>query len=1048
MADSIYERFRSPGNEYRGKPFWSWNGLLKRDELLRQIEVIREMGWGGFFMHSRTGLRTEYLGEEWFDLINACADKAEELGLEAWLYDEDRWPSGYAGGKVTADPAFRRLYLRCRPLAPKAFAWRDGLVAAFVCRLDGFESYDARRLAPGEEVDPESGLTVLEFTVEEMACGSFYNGQTYVDTMNPEATRAFIEATHEAYRVRCGERIGGSIRGVFTDEPHRGLVMCSSGVDNEEPQWLVPWTGALPATFRERFGYDLVDRLPDVFLRPEGRRISQVKWHFLETLQQLYLDNWAKPCDEWCRENGMILTGHVLHEDTLGAQTVPCGSMMRYYEHMEYPGVDVLTEGNRCYWIVKQCASVARQLGRKWLLSELYGCTGWQMPLRGHKAVGDWQSLFGVTLRCPHLSWYTMAGEAKRDFPASIFHQSAWWRDYAYVEDYFSRMQLILSEGEPCCDLLVVSPVESVWAQVHTGWATWLDSVDPDVKRLDEVYQSVFHWLCGAHVDFDYADEDHIARFARVEAGAADQEEPILALGRGRYRGVIVAGLETIRSTTLDVLDEFHQEGGLVTFIGPSPSHVDALPSGRAVALGEETDGASDALPGHVSQDALRYQLSESDVTDAAWEVSGQMVSVADDNWDGMRDVYCQVRETEAGRFTLALNTDRDNWKRGAHVQLGGPGHVEEWDCATGERFRIPARWHGRWLEFDADFAPGGEHLWLVTDQADRKIPLRPTFREVSRTGLAGPFAYELDEPNVCVLDRARYRLNGGEWSDELEILKADRVLRRSLGLPLRGGEMAQPWFASHQEHPVVGRLELRFELDVDDLPTSPVYLALETPKAFTVTVNDTQLDPEAADGWWVDCAFVKLPVPAGALRPGRNVVALETDFRDDIDLEALYLLGEFGVRVDGTRRTLAKLPECLAVGDVVPQGLPFYTGKITYLLGAAPAVGDASRVFLELGEFEGACAAVPMSDGRRAMMAWPPYEADITADAGTKWCVGLEVVLTRRNVFGPLHQVPLDTTGYGPGNWISEGRHFSEGYNLYTSGLLEPPNWVVRKVE
>jgi len=485
-----------------------------------------------------------------------------------------------------------------------------------------------------------------------------------------------------------------------------------------------------------------------------------------------------------------------------------------------------------------------------------------------------------------------------------------------------------------------------------------------------------------------------------------------------------------------------------VTFIGPSPSHVDALPSGRAVALGEETDGASDALPGHVSQDALRYQLSESDVTDAAWEVSGQMVSVADDNWDGMRDVYCQVRETEAGRFTLALNTDRDNWKRGAHVQLGGPGHVEEWDCATGERFRIPARWHGRWLEFDADFAPGGEHLWLVTDQADRKIPLRPTFREVSRTGLAGPFAYELDEPNVCVLDRARYRLNGGEWSDELEILKADRVLRRSLGLPLRGGEMAQPWFASHQEHPVVGRLELRFELDVDDLPTSPVYLALETPKAFTVTVNDTQLDPEAADGWWVDCAFVKLPVPAGALRPGRNVVALETDFRDDIDLEALYLLGEFGVRVDGTRRTLAKLPECLAVGDVVPQGLPFYTGKITYLLGAAPAVGDASRVFLELGEFEGACAAVPMSDGRRAMMAWPPYEADITADAGTKWCVGLEVVLTRRNVFGPLHQVPLDTTGYGPGNWISEGRHFSEGYNLYTSGLLEPPNWVVRKVE
>jgi arylsulfatase A-like enzyme len=57
------------------------------DALIRQIYVMQEMGFGGFFMHSRTGLATEYLGPEWFDLINACADEAEKLGMEAWLYD-------------------------------------------------------------------------------------------------------------------------------------------------------------------------------------------------------------------------------------------------------------------------------------------------------------------------------------------------------------------------------------------------------------------------------------------------------------------------------------------------------------------------------------------------------------------------------------------------------------------------------------------------------------------------------------------------------------------------------------------------------------------------------------------------------------------------------------------------------------------------------------------------------------------------------------------------------------------------------------------------
>ncbi|HPS03149.1 MAG TPA: hypothetical protein PLA90_16535, partial [Candidatus Sumerlaeota bacterium] len=91
---ALVKTFEHPGAEFRGKPFWSWNGELEKGELIRQIGVIKEMGFGGFFMHSRTGLATEYLGDQWFDLINACADEAKKQGLEAWLYDEDRWPSG------------------------------------------------------------------------------------------------------------------------------------------------------------------------------------------------------------------------------------------------------------------------------------------------------------------------------------------------------------------------------------------------------------------------------------------------------------------------------------------------------------------------------------------------------------------------------------------------------------------------------------------------------------------------------------------------------------------------------------------------------------------------------------------------------------------------------------------------------------------------------------------------------------------------------------------------------------------------------------------
>ena len=106
------ELFKNPTAEYRGKPFWSWNGKLEKSELLRQIEVFRQMGMGGYFCHSRIGLETEYLGNEWFDLINSCAEKGASLGMETWLYDEDRWPSGIAGGMVTKHRENRMKFLR------------------------------------------------------------------------------------------------------------------------------------------------------------------------------------------------------------------------------------------------------------------------------------------------------------------------------------------------------------------------------------------------------------------------------------------------------------------------------------------------------------------------------------------------------------------------------------------------------------------------------------------------------------------------------------------------------------------------------------------------------------------------------------------------------------------------------------------------------------------------------------------------------------------------------------------------------------------------
>ena len=92
------ELFKNPTSEYRGTPFWAWNCKLDKEELKRQIEVFHEMGLGGFHMHVRTGMATPYLSDEYMDIVKACVEKAKDEKMLAWLYDEDRWPSGAAGG--------------------------------------------------------------------------------------------------------------------------------------------------------------------------------------------------------------------------------------------------------------------------------------------------------------------------------------------------------------------------------------------------------------------------------------------------------------------------------------------------------------------------------------------------------------------------------------------------------------------------------------------------------------------------------------------------------------------------------------------------------------------------------------------------------------------------------------------------------------------------------------------------------------------------------------------------------------------------------------
>jgi hypothetical protein len=554
----------------------------------------------------------------------------------------------------------------------------------------------------------------------------------------------------------------------------------------------------------------------------------------------------------------------------------------------------------------------------------------------------------------------------------------------------------------------------------------------------------MFLWLQGAQLDFDYGDEEMLARLGQV----ADCGR--LKLGEATYKTVVVGGLTTIRSTTLDLLRRFVEAGGKVILAGDPPSHVDALPS-----------------PGFgISDIGFQRAAWSRDALVAACEAAADRTIVVRDPASGspVASVFAQVRrDTEGRTFAFVLNTDRDAPVAMAELRLAGLGPIEEWDCVTGERLAVAWGQEGGEVVMPLSLpAAGGRLLVAGPDVPERPAPV--AVPSSSSVRLPGPFAYRLSEPNVCVLDLCRWRISGGEWSDRMEVLKADQAVRAALGLAPRGGEMLQPWFTAQNGHRTLAEVEVSFAFEAVTAPAGPVDLAMERRDLVSACVNGARLQWPADAEPWVDRCFSRVPIPSGWIREGVNEITVRWRYHEGIGLEAIYVLGDFGVRLDGSFARLTDLPDAIVPGDVCDQGLPFYGGAIALRMVAPTAREADSRIIVGTPGLGAACALAlaadsplpstsslaledePEPDGR--LIAWDPYEADITDLIGADGSFDLHVYLTRRNTFGPLHQWPREWPGYGPGNWVTEGEAFREAHVLWPAGLVEPPIVSVRPAQ
>lgn len=993
--NDLKELFKDPGKDYRGAPFWSWNDRLDPDEVDRQVRDMKEHGMGGFFMHSREGLETPYLSNEWMTCIKRAVQTAKEVGMNAWLYDEDRWPSGFAGGLVAKEigDEGRAKILTLETVTGEIDP--SGSLISFIAILENNSISKLRKVT--EKISLEDGEVGLVFKREICPKVDWFNGDTYSDNLNPKSVEAFIKTTYERYLREVGEEFGKTIPGIFTDEPNifawrvakRGL----------------PWTDIFPEFFKEKRGYDILEELPYLFF--DGEKSYKVRYDYWRTISELFVKSYTRQIGEWCERHNLLFTGHYLYENEFPRAIIASGSIMPHYIYQGIPGIDILTESIRETLTVKQCSSVANQFGKKRVLSELYGCTGWEFSFEGQKWVGDWQYALGVNLRCQHLTLYTLRGCRKRDYPPSFNYNTTWWKYNKVVEDYFARLSLVLSEGKAVRDILLIHPIESAW-MIFDG------SNFDEVSKIGEEFQNIADTLLGIHRDFDLGDESIIEEYGKVVNGR-------FIINQASYKLVILPPMKTIRKSTVNLLKEFLDSGGSIIVIKPYPERISAQKDDLSWLFEH---------PNVVILEDKRELASKLD------ELLESRIKIQQTPGEEDGSVLYMERDIDGKDVFFIVNTDRNN-THNVEITIRNNGRVEEWNPLTGEIKEIYAVQEENLIRIKATFGPADSKIYVVDSHSKPTLNEPPRFN-YKRSLYIGPVTeFTRSDPNVLTLDFCQYRVKGENWSEILPVWKAQLEIRRRLGMrDIHINGIEQRWKWVYQPHPNDDTpVEFRFTFNVRDIPKTPLSLVLENAEEFEIYFNGEVISNKP-EGWYLDRSFDKIKLPR--VKRGENEIILSCLYKNRMEVEDCYIVGDFGV--DVLTREIVKEPERLHFGDWCLQGYPHYAGSIFYREEVELNLEEKEKVFLRLGRHSAITVAVWINGRLAGHIPWKCADGlDITpyVEKG-KNTIEIEVVGSPRNMLGPLHQKSGKRPWTDSRSFRTEGEEFTPEYVLIPFGLFD----------
>ncbi|MFA6566855.1 MAG: hypothetical protein WCS96_01455 [Victivallales bacterium] len=961
------------GNEYRPVPFWFMNHYLREDVLRWQIGEMFEKGFGGIMFHGRDGLRSEYLEKEWEDGLGWSIDEAEKNGMSVWLYDENHYPSGSAGNAI-----FRRYpentmmslaVLHEEIIAAGRsfkFAVPEGVCVKFALAFPADGEVQKLDHSPDAvefywKNNSKRPLTVLLLhAVREWPIPSQYF-PFYPDYLDPVVTNEFIEMTYGWYVEKFKGKMGGTIKGIFTDNScfNFGRIRRS-----------VAWTPKLPERFEQETGLELESVLPGVFCRTaKFQRDRLLFWQFLG---DEYLRTFVHPIRDICKRNKIVSTGHYCIEDgsaehirQIGdrydlkrGQTLACVDMLG-----RKIGEDLFENKHQICASMRGTADAAYYSNGSRVMCECLGLMGgWKLDLGEMKRVTGFLAAQGIDIFVPHGLYYSIAGTRKWECIPDHYHNPM-WNYYREWTDWISKISFLMAYSDRTGALALLHPATTLRSYIELGAEFDPDCPIPASDRgsecdlTDFTFRTTVNHLVKNNIEFDIIDELFLQQ-AEIQGNHL-----VLKAGNGTVRElsvVILPCCKVLEKESVTLLKNFRENGGRIITV-----------NSRVESVCSRSDKSFSKLPGNDLPGDLHLEFGAEDnapLAEAIFFIRNcvpQQVTIS----PGSCDIVSRVWKKWNHCFFM-LHNATDRTVDGIHVRIESDQEPFLLDLHSNSLKRIVNAGDEK-HEFTCDFSPGETHILVSGDTLSAT-------EEFTKTDFKGGTKLPVD----------------GDWEF---IPFKDNVL------PLRNGEvkncdMRQIHVFRFQIRDIPENIKVIFDREM----TKSELLCNEYSFRFKCRVNGRLAD-NIRPGSYMDYFMFETDI-AALVQKGENEISIEytSEFLEtDRKCHTPFIVGAFQLFPEGDGFVIGHPEKLRPAGDWCELGYPFYAGEAAYRKTIVlPESGSGRKLLLSLGNLSNATEVFVngQSLGRRVL---PPWNFDLSKFSKEKTLeLEIRIINTPQNLF------------------------------------------------